>query len=160
MLKSKDILLRPLQESDLKFLDSIENNTHNWKFGSEKRKFNKQELLNYISNANADIKLAKQFRFVIVYKNSPIGFIDLFDYTLVSAAVGVFIDEEYRKNGFAKQSLELLCHYAFEFLNLEKIYCSINKENIISIKLFSSIGFELDKEIDYVQYFIKLADNN
>jgi hypothetical protein len=50
MLKGKNIILRPLQNSDLDFLFEIENNTKNWQFGSEKKEYNKQELLDYIAN--------------------------------------------------------------------------------------------------------------
>ena len=81
MLKGKNIVLRPLQNTDLDFLFEIENNIENWQFGSEKKKYNKQELLDYIKNAQTDISLAKQYRFVIDLNSIPIGFIDLFNYT-------------------------------------------------------------------------------
>ena len=43
MLKGRSIVLRPLQKTDLDFLFEIENNTENWQFGSEQKKYNKQE---------------------------------------------------------------------------------------------------------------------
>mgnify|MGYP001165442788 FL=1 len=160
MLRGEDIVLRPLQESDLYFLESIENNKENWQFGSERKHFNRQELFDYIANAKTDIKLAKQYRFVIDLNSVPIGFIDLFDYTLTSAGIGVIISKDHRNKGFAKEALNLISNYAFKFLKVHKLNCSIQKDNLVSNQLFTSCGFSLEKEIDYVQYFIKLADIN
>ena len=157
MLKGKKIVLRPLQESDLDFLERIENNKENWQFGSEKKQFNRKELLDYIANAKTDIKVAKQYRFVIDLNRTAIGFIDLFDYTTTSAGVGVIIAQDYRNKGFAKEALRLLTDHAFSILNLSKLHCAITKDNLASIKLFISCDFRLEKEIKDLQYFVKLA---
>ena len=154
MLKGENIVLRPLQDSDLDFLRRIENNTDNWEFGSERKKYSKQELTSYIKNAKTDIKVAKQYRFVIDLNSTPIGLIDLFDYTVNSAGVGVIIVENYRNKGFAKEALCLLSDYSFDNLNLAKLHCKIVKDNLESIKLFSSCGFEFEKEL---LNFVKLA---
>jgi len=157
MLKEKKIVLRPLQESDLDFLERIENNKENWQFGSEKKQFNKEELLDYITNAKTDIKVAKQYRFVIDLNSTAIGFIDLFDYTTTSAGVGVIIAQDYRNKGFAKEALRLLTDHAFSILYLFKLHCAITKDNVASIKLFTSCGFELEREEQELQYFVKFA---
>ena len=157
MLKGKKIVLRPLQESDLDFLERIENNKKNWQFGSEKKQFNKKELLDYIANAKTDIKLAEQYRFVIVLNSVPIGFIDLFDYTIDSAGVGVIISKDHRNKGFAKEALNLISHYGFNILKLQKLYCSIVQDNLFSTKLFTSCRFDLEKEANNLQYFVKFA---
>ena len=157
MLKGENIVLRSLQDSDLDFLRRIENNTDNWEFGSERKKYSKKELTSYIANAKTDIKVAKQYRFVIDLNSTPIGFIDLFDYTVNSAGVGVIITENYRNKGFAKEALCLLSDYSFDNLNLVKLHCKIAKDNLESIKLFSSCGFELEKQEKELLNFIKLA---
>ena len=157
MLKGENIVLRPLQDSDLDFLRRIENNTDNWEFGSERKEYSKKELTSYIKNAKTDIKVAKQYRFVIDLNSTPIGFIDLFDYTVNSAGVGVIITENYRNKGFAKEALCLLSDYSFEYLNLVKLHCKIAKDNLESIKLFSSCDFELEKQEKELLNFVKLA---
>ena len=157
MLKGKNIVLRPLQDSDLDFLERIENNKENWQFGSERKQFNKEELLTYIANAKIDIKVAKQYRFVIDLNKVPIGFIDLFDYTTDSAGVGVIISKDYRNKGFAKEALNLLTDYAFFVLDINQLYASVTKDNLESIKLFASCGFDLQREKTDLQHFIKLA---
>ena len=157
MLKGKNIVLRPLQDSDLDFLERIENNKENWQFGSERKEFNKEELLTYIANAKIDIKVAKQYRFVIDLKNTPIGFIDLFDYTRKSAGVGVIITKKYRNKGFAKEALNLLIDYAFRVLDVNQLHASVTKNNLTSIKLFTSCRFDFLIEKTDVIDFIKLA---
>ena len=157
MLKGKNIALRPLQKSDFDFLKRIENNTDNWQFGSERKGYSDKELSAYITNSKIDIKVAKQYRFVIDLNCAPIGFIDLFYYTANSAGVGVIIAENYRNKGFAKQALHLLSDYAFTTINLFKLHCSIAKNNLASIKLFISCGFDLEREEKELQYFVKLA---
>ncbi len=157
MLKSDKILLRPLQLSDLDFLFEIENNKENWKYGTENKQYTKEELTNYIANAKQDISNAGQFRFVIDFENTPIGFIDLFDYKTNSAGVGVIIVKNYRRRGFSKEALELLIDYATNTLKIEKLHCNIQKDNLASIKLFTSCGFELEREKKELQYFVKLA---
>ena len=158
MLKGKNIVLRPLERSDFDFLKRIENNTENWQFGSERKEYSDKELSTYIANAKMDIKVAKQYRFVIDFNRTSIGFIDLFDYTPNSAGVGVIIIENYRNKGFAKQALCLLSDYAFTTINLFKLNCAIAKDNLASIKLFTSCGFELERQEKDLQYFIKLAN--
>ena len=158
MLKGNNILLRPLKVSDLNFLFEVENNTDNWKYGTENKQYTKEELTNYIANAKQDITNAGQFRFVIDLENIPIGFIDLFDYTTNSAGVGVIIAKNYRRRGFAKEALKLLSIYSFETLNFKKLDCNIEKDNLASIKLFTSCGFELEREKKELQYFVKLAE--
>ena len=83
MLEGKNIVLRSLRDSDLEFLEKIENNKENWQFGSEKKQYSREELVAYIANAKVDIALTKQYRFVIDFRGALIGFIDLFDGSLV-----------------------------------------------------------------------------
>tara|TARA_X000000368_G_scaffold416577_1_gene410836 strand:- start:1113 stop:1592 length:480 start_codon:yes stop_codon:yes gene_type:complete len=157
MLKGKNIVLRPLQNSDFDFLRRIENDKENWQFGSEKKQFNKKELFAYIANARTDIKVAKQYRFVIDLNSVPIGFIDLFDYTIDSAGVGVIISKDHRNKGFAKESLKILTDHAFSRLYLFKLHCAIAKDNLTSIKVFLSCGFKLEREEKDLRYFVKFA---
>lgn len=157
MLKGNKILLRPLELSDLNFLFEVENNTDNWKYGTENKQYTKEELKNYISNAKQDIANAGQYRFVIDFRNTPIGFIDLFDYTTNSAGVGVIIAKNYRNKGFAKEALCLLSEYSFDSLNIVKLRCNIAKDNLESIKLFYSCDFKLEKNDQEMLNFVKLA---
>ena len=153
MLTAIDIQLRLLEQNDLDFLYTVENDESLWEFGSENRKYTKEELTQYISNAKQDILLAKQSRFVIEYNSKVIGFIDLFDYDEFKASVGVLIVKEYQNRGFAKQALLLLINHAFKILNITQLCCSIHKTNIASISLFTSCKFKFMKEEKNFNYY-------
>lgn len=153
MLEGKKIKLRTLFPTDLEFLQKIENDRSLWEYGSDRKIFTKEELTNYIKNSSEKIQKAKQFRFVVDYNNTPVGFVDLFEYKDSSAGVGIIIDEEYQKRGFASESLRLLIDYSLEDLKLKNLHCKISKSNLISIQLFTSSGFTFTKEKDNVCFY-------
>ncbi|MBT4217588.1 MAG: GNAT family N-acetyltransferase [Flavobacteriales bacterium] len=153
MLREKKIKLRTLLPTDLEFLQKIENDKNLWEYGSDRKKFTKEELTNYIKNSSEKIQKAKQFRFVVDYNNTPVGFVDLFEYKDSSAGVGIIIDEEYQKRGFASESLRLLIDYSLEDLKLKNLHCKISKSNLRSIQLFTSSGFTFTKEKDNVCFY-------
>lgn len=153
MLEVKKIKLRTLLPTDLEFLQKIENDKNLWEYGSDRKKFTKEELTNYIKNSSEKIQKAKQFRFVVDYNNTPVGFVDLFEYKDSSAGVGIIIDKEYQKRGFASESLRLLIDYSLEDLKLKNLHCKISKSNLRSIQLFTSSGFTFTKEKDNVCFY-------
>ena len=150
-------MLRSLQYSDLDFLETIENNKEYWQFGSESKQYSRHDLAEYIANATTEIKFAKQYRFVIDLNSIPIGFVDLFDYEIESARVGIIIAEDYRKKGYANEALNLLVEYAFLVLDVKKLYSKVKIDNLASIKLFTGCRFALEREKSDFRYFIKLA---
>ena len=159
MLKGDNILLRSLRYSDLEFLEYIENNKANWRFGSEEKEYTYQQFSDYIANSSVDISIAKQFRYLIDFQDTPVGFIDLFDYTIDSVNVGIIISEDFRNRGFGKEALDIIIDYVFGVLGVRKIYVSISKDNLASIRLFTSCNFDLISAKGDMQYFVKLAEN-
>ena len=159
MLKGDNILLRSLRYSDLEFLEYIENNKENWRFGSEEKEYTHQELSDYITNSSVDISIAKQYRYLIDFKDNSVGFIDLFDYTKDSVQVGVIISENFRNIGFGKESLDIIIDYVFNVLSVREIYASVTKDNLASTRLFNSCNFDLSREEGDFLYFVKLAKN-
>lgn len=157
-VKGKNIILRPLEESDIDFLYNIENNKENWKYGSERQYFNRKELLDYIRKAKTVIKIAQQYRFVIILNMIPIGLIDLFDYTSNKANVGIIIKKKYRRKGYGKEALDLLVNYSFTILGIKRLFAMIEKNNHASIYLFKTCDFQPKEQKDNFQIFSKLAN--
>jgi len=152
MLVSAEIKLRTLKDADLDFLFSLENDKSIWAVSGTTEPFSLVQLANYISHAKEDIAIAEQFRFVIDYQGKAIGCIDLYEYNFKkqSAGVGVVILKQYRRRGFAKQSLTLLINYAWEKLHLKQLHTGIFSDNKASLSLFQSIGFEMVGQNNYV----------
>jgi Acetyltransferases, including N-acetylases of ribosomal proteins len=77
--------------------------------------------------------------------DEAIGCIDFYDFDPKHHRVGIGIiifSKEDRNKGFAKQSLDLVCNYAFESLKVHQVFGIISEDNIPSIKLFEKAGFE------------------
>lgn len=152
MLATSEIKLRTLKDTDLDFLFSLENDKSLWAVSGTTESFSLVQLANYISHAKQDIAIAEQFRFVIDWQGKAIGCIDLYEYNFKkqNAGVGIVILKEYRRKGFAKQSLTLLIKYAWEKLHLKQLHTGIFSDNKASLALFQSVGFEMVRQNNFV----------
>lgn len=147
LLKNNILQLRAPEPEDLEVLYSWENDTDVWIYGSAMSPYSKYILRQYIADAQTDIFEAKQLRFMIDLQkdNSTIGTIDLYDFDALNSrcGVGIYIDADYRRSGFAKQALILLQDYVFNFLNINQLYAHIPESNKASLELFKSAGFSV-----------------
>ena len=144
-LEGNYINLRPLVLEDLAFLYTIENDVSLWELSQVQTPFSKDVLQTYLETAHNDIKILKQLRLVITSKtNEPIGFIDLFDFDAHNkhAGVSIVLTEPHRGKGYGKDALSLLMDYSFKDLGLYQLYSNVLEDNIASIRLFESVGFE------------------
>ncbi len=153
ILTGKDIKLRALEPSDIDLLYSWENNTGIWSVSNTIVPFSKFILEKYIADSHMDIYQAKQLRLMIDYCKiaaaETIGAIDLFDFDPMHkrAGIGILISEEkYRNRGFASEALKLLINYSFTILQLHQLFCYIDCDNKISIKLFENFRFKVTGE--------------
>ncbi len=159
-LKGKNIQLRALEPEDLHFLFKTENNESFWEVSHTQTPFSKFLLKQYLENAHLDIFEAKQLRLIIEENttNKSVGMIDVFDFNPQHkrAGIGILINTEYKKNGFASEALSLLIDYCFTHLNLHQLYANITSDNEKSVSLFSKHNF---KEIGVKKDWI-LSKNN
>jgi len=145
LLSNERIHLRALEPEDLDCLYRWENDDRLWAFGSTLTPFSRFVLRQYIENSGQDLYEAKQLRLMIVDKttDTPVGTIDLYDFDPfhLRAGIGILIDSEFQKQGFASDALELIKGYAFNFLQLNQLYAFIPAMNIASQHLFRHVGF-------------------
>ena len=138
------VKFRALEMDDLQWLYLIENDERLWKYSNTIVPFSKEILTKYILNSNRDIFDVKQLRMVVYSKEvSRIGLIDLYDFSPENKrlALGIIIDEKYRNIGIAKNALALIEKWIKNRLDIHQIYVNIGEENLISIKLFKSLGY-------------------
>ena len=147
LLKNNILQLRAVEPEDLEVLYKWENDTDVWIYGSAISPYSKYILRQYITDAQTDIFESKQLRFMIdLHKeNRTIGTIDIYDFDALNSrcGVGIYIDSEFRRRGFAKQALILLQNYAFNFLKINQLYAHIPESNKASIDLFKNSGFSI-----------------
>lgn len=141
------IRFRALEPEDIDLLFEWENDAEIWEISNTFEPYSKYILAKYIKDSQRDIYESRQVRMVIeTVEGKAIGAIDLFDFDPYHfrAGVGILIhDEKDRKLGYATDALELLCLYATNYLRLHQLYANISEDNLASIHLFKSNGFDL-----------------
>lgn len=144
-LEYNQIRLRALEPEDLDVLFAWENDLEIWELSNTITPFSKYILTQYIQESHRDIYEIKQLRLIIeTLTGEPVGAIDLFDFDPFNqrAGVGILIHkQENRQQGFATDSLTLLCSYAENTLGLRQLYANISSDNTASISLFEKCGF-------------------
>jgi diamine N-acetyltransferase len=149
LMENKIILSAPELE-DLDFLYELENNRELWKYSQTRVPISKTTLKAYLENISKEPSLcADQIRFIIKFKEVPIGCIDLFeiDHLNKKAGVGVCVTDKNRNKGFAKQALEQLIIYSKEHLLLNQIYAETAVDNESSSALFEACKFKRVAEL-------------
>ena len=146
-MKEPDILLRALELEDLDFLYQIENDDRLWELGVSNVPYSRRVLLDYISNASADIYVDNQVRLIVENsRNEQVGIVDLtdFDPRHRRAELGIVIKKEFQGKGYAKGSVVRLLQYAQNILHLQQIYAIVGVRNQKAAKMLQSVGFEGD----------------
>ncbi|MFB6343965.1 GNAT family N-acetyltransferase [Saccharicrinis sp. FJH2] len=148
-LKGNRIKLRALEPTDIDDLYKWENDSELWHVSDTVTPYSKYLLKEYIESAPKDIYENRQLRLVIEAepdgKNESVGAIDLFEYDPYHnrAAIGIFVDKAYQRNGYGSEAMEVIKKYAFSYLHLKMLYCHVGADNPVSVSFFKNAGFEV-----------------
>ena len=97
-------------------------------------------LARYIDNYSGDIATDGQLRLIITeLDGTPVGVADLYEYSQRDrrAGVGIFIQKEYRRRGYAFQALAWLGVYCATHLGLHQLWAVVGADNDASRALFT-----------------------
>jgi diamine N-acetyltransferase len=148
VLKGKQIRLRAMEPGDVELLYEWENDTSVWEVSNTLAPFSKFQLEQFVMTGRQDIYITCQLRLMVDLAGhagdyTTIGTIDLFDFDPfhLRCGIGILVREPYRRKGFAKEALQIVCRYAFGTLRLHQLFCNISQENTASIRLFRELGF-------------------
>jgi RimJ/RimL family protein N-acetyltransferase len=92
-------------------------------------------------------KSSSNFMIVTVIDSKRIGSMGLydFDWTSRSACVGIGIgDLDYRGKGYGTEAMQLTLHYAFNELNLHRVYLSVFDINQPALRSYEKCGFKYE----------------
>ena len=141
---NENIIIRAAEPNDATLIYNWENDRDIWRVSETYMPYSLYQIEQFLMNN--DLFSMRQIRIMIERNNDNtcIGCIDIYDFDPIHmrAGIGILIQKDYRKLGFARQALELIIHYCFNTLMLKQIYCLIDVLNNDSIKLFTNIGFE------------------
>ncbi|NMB80382.1 MAG: GNAT family N-acetyltransferase, partial [Ignavibacteria bacterium] len=148
-INGQHIILRSIKISDAKYFLKWTENSDNvryslWDFQIPKTL---EDYKEYIKISN-DIKSGK-ISFIICDKKSqlPIGEIGLNHIDLINKRARTFTligDSKYRAQGLGKEAKQLIIDYAFNTLNLNRLYCSIIEKNEFWISSLINLGFKIE----------------
>ncbi|WP_046745399.1 GNAT family N-acetyltransferase [Kordia zhangzhouensis] len=161
-LTGEKLDLRALEPEDLDFIYEIENNESIWEISATQTPYSRFLIMQYLENAHQDIYEAKQVRLVMVNKQKEkIGLIDLFEFDPKNKRVGVGLliqNPALRNKGYGKEALQLVCNYAFKYLDVHQIFANVGEDNTASITLFENMNFQkigLKRDWNYVNGVFK-----
>ena len=138
------VKIREIDHEDLNFMLTIENDKSNWKYGINKSELSLEDALDYIKQSKLMILNNENQRFVIEYKNTKAGLIDLYDYQFQNsfAKVGIIVLKKFRGKGVGDKSLKLLLKFCKNYLNINYLESEIEKSNQSSVNLFVNNNFK------------------
>lgn len=139
------IFLRAIEPEDLEIMYEMENDPSMWDISSFTVPYSRYVVRQYIEGSQSDMFADKQLRLMIVRKedNRTLGTVDITDFVPLHShgAVGIAVHTHFRQAGYAKDALNLLCDYAFNFLLIHQLYAHVALDNEASMHLFTSCGF-------------------
>ncbi len=79
-------------------------------------------------------------------QGEKVGLVSLFniDHTNQNAEIGVYIAPDHQRGGYASEALRMVIRFAFNEMNLQKVYCTILGFNTSAVRLVESVGFRPD----------------
>lgn len=142
--QNENIIIRAAEPLDAELIYEWENDQSIWRVSETYMPYSMYQIEQFLLNNN-DLFANRQIRFIIETKNDneKIGCIDIYDFDPIHqrAGIGILLQENYRKHGYAKESLSLIIDYCFNILLLKQVYCLIDSLNEDSLNLFKKTGF-------------------
>lgn len=135
-----------------KLFDSIEFNRNHLSFLPWAKTITKESLEHFIENK---LKSNDILYTILHYEDGPIGIIDL----RVNGRIidlGYWIGAKHAQNGFMKKALSILIS-TWDSLKYDKVVAKVKIENIASIKVLTSSGFQLlNSDFEWNYYELNL----
>lgn len=145
MLNSDRIYLRAPEPSDADFMYEVENDADAWRYSDTIAPLSRRILRDYALEYDADPFSAGQLRLIIVRKDSdtPVGIVDLYDLSQrhSRAFIGIYIIPDFRRNGYAAETISLVGRYARATLHLHQLGAKVEVSNETSVRIFSDSGY-------------------
>lgn len=149
VLEDERVLLRPLQESDVEYLEVFsEQEPDTWKY-SLIRANGRENLVNYIRIALQAKANKTEFPFIVFDKKtgSYAGSTRFYDINLAYKALQLgytWYGKAFQGTGLNRHCKYLLLEFAFETLGMERVEFRADASNARSIAAMKSIGCQVE----------------
>ncbi len=133
--------LRPLEQTDLKFVHELVNDYSLMSYWFEEP-YNSLSKLNENFRNNSSSESARKFVIINEYDLVGIVGLDAIDFIHRNCEIMIMIKPEFSGNGFAKFAFKESVNYAFEVLNMHKVYLYVDTENEKAVRIYEKQGFK------------------
>lgn len=152
MLHSKRLHLRALEPSDADFLYEVENDHEAWRYSDTIAPLSRKVLREYALTYDADPFSAGQLRLVITEEgnNNLVGIVDLYDVSSrhLRAFIGIYICKDFRKKGYAEETVRLVEEYSHNNLHLHQLGAKVDITHKKALQLFSDLGYKVSGTLE------------
>ncbi|MDE6095811.1 MAG: GNAT family N-acetyltransferase [Muribaculaceae bacterium] len=152
MLHSNRLHLRALEPGDADFMFEVENDAEAWRYSDTIAPLSRRILRDYALNYDADPFSAGQLRLIITEEgnNMPVGIVDLYELSQrhLRAFIGIYICSDFRRKGYAEETLHLIEEYARNTLHLHQLGAKIEENHSTAVRCFENLGYKLSGRLE------------
>ena len=154
MISSSRLVLRALEKHDLEFLHTLHNSFQNMSYFFEEPFETLRELEELFEK---HLHNPSERRFVVELRNEPtrVGVLSLVEIDDINrnAEVDIIVSEHFRGKGLGKEAFLLAVKYAFDVLNLYKLYLEVLPTNSFGRRIYEHFGFR-EESLLREHYFV------
>jgi len=140
-----NIKLRVLEKDDLTFLHKLHNDPNVMDFWFSESHLSMEKLKQNYEERLEDDNLRQ---FILTQEDNRLGFIGIVRISNKNrnGEFVIMIDPDHQGNGYAKAATKLAMSYAFNQLNLHKLYLTVDKVNKKAVHIYEKAGFQVEGE--------------
>lgn len=137
----EEIALRIVEKDDTDFLLKMFNDRNVMDYWFEEAYFSRATIEDKIEKQSNDRKNRK---FILHKGDERLGFVSLLDIDLIHsrAEFAIMLDPEKQGNGYALPATQHAINYAFNVLNVHKLYLIVDEVNEKAIHVYEKAGFK------------------
>ncbi|SYW08725.1 GNAT family N-acetyltransferase [Oenococcus oeni] len=135
-----EIKIRTLERKDLDLVHKLDNERMTMAFWFEEPYESFDEL---VSLYDKHIHDDRERRFVVDKDGEFAGILELVDIDFIhrTTEIQIIIEKAFRGNGIATISMKKGLDYAFNTLNMYKVYLYVDVDNVKGLHIYKKIGF-------------------
>ena len=158
-LKSKKIILKPLEKEDIEMLRVLRNQASKC-FVTQKyitREQQQQWYKTYLEKQN-------DYMFKVVLCSNPdefVGAVALYDIDKKkgTAEFGRIIVDNKKVQGIGRDIVDAICRFGYDEFELIKIICTVFKDNEKAVQIYKKNGFKINKKKNGLLYMEKCNES-
>ena len=154
MIRGYNLQLRALEKHDLPFLHRLHNNSKTMSYFFEEPFETLRELEDLYEK---HIHNQTERRFVLEENRTEdaVGVLSLIEIDEINrrCEIDIIIDEAYQGRGYGKAGFVLGIKYAFDILNLKKVYLLLLPDNTVGMRIYQYCGFKRECRLRK-EYFV------